>query len=190
MGKAFKSQTLEQNPMKGKKGTLKPLLSYCPILTTCCYCIPIKTSIYIIAITGMLSILLFLPWATPAGRRFLTDKGLPKSDAFIVSTGYGLLSLAIFTAHVVLLTGHLIKAPKLLIVYMGFLAVYIFLILAFAAIVAFEAIRAGKTSFGISYFIISILYVVLLIYLGMVVHSQLYEVKAESNVINIHIMIV
>lgn len=161
----------------------------CPIVTSCCFCIPLHLATYLIAILGILPSITCTTFSTPIGSTFLENHGFPLFYSPTIECIYGCLALTVFSSHVILGVGAAMKLPKLYFVYLWTSVVYMIGSFCIAVIISAETIKAGHINFGIAYIFLATIYTILLIYFWIVIQSQLYKEKGESNVINIHITI-
>lgn len=175
---------------KEKGNTSNAFESKCPLFNSCCFCVPLKTGLYLIAVHGALPTFVCLLFAAPVGSNFLQERGLPPPEAPIVSYVYGVLSLTVFICHVILAIAVLVHIKKLFTVYLWAMIFYIICSLCVSVVVSIEGIKSENFAFGLAFLMASTLYTTILVYFWLIVQSQLYNVKAESNVINIQITII
>lgn len=172
------------------KTKLNPLGYYCPILSSCCYCIPLKIATFLIAVLGLVPTIMCIFLTTRSGNIFLKVNGIPETETKVLGYIYAGLGIIVFCCHVVLFVAAITRLKKLFAMYLWIMIFFIIVNLILAFIIGIETLFTGHLLFGSMYLLLTLLYTCLLIYFWIVIQSQLYNAKEEPKVINIHITII
>lgn len=161
-----------------------------PLFDYCCFCVPLRVGLYLISFHGILPSFVCLLLATPVGSTFLQERGLPSREAPVVSYVYGVLGLTVFIGHLILAIAIIMFIKKLFSVYLWAIIFYIIGSFFVSVVISIESIKSDHFTFGVGYLLLTVLYTIILIYFWLIVQSQLFNAKAESNVVNIQITII
>lgn len=161
-----------------------------PIVYQCCYCIPLKTGLYVIALLGILPTIACLILSSAFGRRILEEQGIPKHyEIETMSYVYFYLGIAVLLCHFLLFLANLRNVRLLFTFYLFKMIFYIIVSFLLAVFISVIAIKKDHVLFGLAFLILGILYSFILVYFWIVVHSQSDTVKEDSNVVNINVLI-
>lgn len=193
MGQKINKQQQKATYFYDTKDTagVKSAIGYpCPVVEACCFVIPLKIGSYIIAALGILPTIACILLATPLVMEKVHENGLPRWYCPGIKWIYGILGVFVFASHIILGVAIALRIQKLIVLYLWNLFAYMAVSFGLAMIISAETIKSGHVNFGVTFFILAAIYTLILIYFWIVINSQAYVQKEESNVINIHITII
>ena len=161
-----------------------------PVVDACCFYIPLRLGSFIIAGLGILPTIACMVLSMPVGMKLLHEHGLPKSYFRGLGWIYGILSVFVFSLHIILCVALALRKRLLIILYLWSMFAYIAGSFGTAVVISVVTIKSGHTNFGTMFILLAIIHEIILIYFWVVINSQLQIVKEESNVVNIHITII
>lgn len=164
---------------------------YVPVLSYCCFFIPIKTASWIIALLGIIPTVVCFILSTPLGNDFLRVYGLPASYSPLIEWIYCVLGIEVGVSSIILLVGAIEEMLQIYyVIYLWMLPVYTAGSFATAIFIAKEAAKSKYVKFGVTYLLLGMVQVVIAIYFWIVIKSRLFVKKADNNVVNINITII
>lgn len=141
----------------------------CPTLHECCFSVPLRPAVFVIAVLGLLWGGAFIFAFTDAGAKELADLGMPEGVADVMRYVHGALGVLLVAVHLLLLAAAIFESDSLCEVYLWFMVVFWVVLVVAALVVAVAAIIDQNYAFAGIYFLVMIVFLLISIYFAMIV---------------------
>ncbi|OWR51188.1 hypothetical protein KGM_215235 [Danaus plexippus plexippus] len=148
---------------------MSALIENCPTLNQCCCCVPLRPSLVIISLVGLLCGGVFLFCFTSYGNSMLEDCGLPQQFAKPLRYLYGLFGVQVSAVHVLLLFAAVSESDALCEVYIWFMVLFWTLLICSTALVSSLAFVSGSVMFASLLIVIVVVGILVSLYSTMIV---------------------
>lgn len=161
-----------------------------PVFYYCCICVPLKVSVFLIALWGVLPTIVCVYLSSPYGKKMLVENGVPKTEVYAIAVFYGALGAMVFTFHILLLVADIRAIARFYIAYLAFVLFYLIMQFILITVICVEALRIRNIEFGIMCLALGLCNEMIYVYFWLIVQSKLQVTKCEGNVVHINITLV
>ncbi|CAG9568436.1 unnamed protein product [Danaus chrysippus] len=148
---------------------MSAVIESCPTLNACCCCIPLRPSLVLISLVGLVCGGAFLFCFTSYGSGLLVAGGLPQQFSKPLRYLHGLFGVQVSAVHVLLLLAALSESDALCEVYIWFMVLFWTLLLCSTALVSSLAFLSGSIVFASLLLVIVVVVTVVSLYSTMIV---------------------